>query len=181
MPDSWLSKAVDMAGQETVFQECPDPKDWRRTEDDLELQLPKDYKEFVSKFGSGRFGDDFYLLNPCANGRLQLSAERLHEFKQDISGFLNEMQCRLYPDRDGLLVIASTTSRIHFALDTTIIPRESSLTMIDCGLLECEGMRLNLAELVCRLYLDELDWAKELRRVIWTDPDAPFFTPFSTP
>jgi hypothetical protein len=90
------------------------------------------------------------------------------------------MDCKLYPDRGGLVVVASTTSRVHFFI-VAKVPATSESIMLDFDRYSREDLHMTLPEFVCRLYCGELGWAEELRTLIWVDPAAPFFTPFTTP
>lgn len=58
-----------MTALESLCQMIPPPRepvgvsgDWEIAEDQLGLQLPADFKKFVSTYGSGRFGMDEILV-----------------------------------------------------------------------------------------------------------------------
>jgi hypothetical protein len=80
-----------------------------------------------------------------------------------------------YPDKNGLLVVAATTSEIDFALDTKRLGRASNIVVVSLGLGECEETGMSFAEFICKLYCNELTWGKDLQKVIWTVADDPFF------
>jgi hypothetical protein len=80
--------------------------DWKRTEEELQLQLPADYQGLIARYGSGSFGDFLYPLNPFTSNKhghllqrakIILAAERSSDMWRH-----QGVPFRLYPDADGL-------------------------------------------------------------------------------
>ena len=59
----------------------PGVGDWERVEASLGIRFPLDYKESLSRYGSGGFGDFLYLLNP-------FFLKEGYAYTQQVSGML---------------------------------------------------------------------------------------------
>ena len=174
--DVFLRKALELAGDFHPV-DCPTEEDWEFLEREIGFTLPVEHKQFVSRFGSGRFGDDLYLLNPRAKGAGQLSANALQNYAAQTALLLAEMPRRVYPD-GTLILLATTTSRLDWFVDSA---RANGLVFFDLGLYKVFNLPFSFAEFVCRLYLRELDydWAESVKRTIWSASDARFFKPMA--
>jgi hypothetical protein len=81
MPFDYVNELAKIASFQNVV-ESPSSTDWMRIEKHLNLEFPDDYKDLVSKFGTGCFGVALYLKNPVASSEhVVLSHERIiHHF-----------------------------------------------------------------------------------------------------
>lgn len=82
------------------------------------FRLPDDYKEFVTRFGSGVLGEEFIIWNPfnrdtesallpMAEQTVQAFGELAHETPQ----FYEHL--RFYPEADGLFPFALTGMALY--------------------------------------------------------------------
>jgi len=174
--DVFLRKALELAGDFHPV-DCPTEEDWEFLEREIGFTLPVEHKQFVSRFGSGRFGDDLYLLNPRAKGAGQLSANALQNYAAQTALLLAEMPRRVYPD-GTLILLATTTSRLDWFMDGT---EPKGLVFFDLGIYRVFNLPFTFAEFVCKLYTGELnyDWEESVKKTIWSGDDAPFFKPMT--
>ncbi len=174
--DFYFRKAVELAGDFHPV-DCPTEEDWERVQREIGSELPTEHKRFVSRFGSGRFGNDIYLLNPRAKGPGQLSAKALRNYAEQTALLLAEMPRRVYPN-GTLVLLATTTSRLDWFVDGA---RPKELVFFDLGLYRVFNLPFSFAEFVCKLYAGDLkhDWAESVKRTIWSASDAPFFKPMA--
>src|ERR1051325_9858969 len=112
MPEDYLEKALHLAGN-SGFVECPDDGAWMAAEKDFGVRFPSPHKDFVSRFGTGVFGTDLYLLNPASSKpQLRLSIDYMREMRMEkVVGFAR-LEENHFPGTDGLIPIASTTSQV---------------------------------------------------------------------
>jgi hypothetical protein len=178
MADAFIQKALKLAGP-LIFEERPTNADWKRTENDLGLALPLDYKDFVKQFGSGRFGD-IQLFNPCASGWPQLSRESLIAYRRMNAAPLRQITKPIYPDDDGLIWVATSGSQVEFFLDSGKPPESAQVIMIDLELSRCRELVQTLPEFLYKLFQEQPAGFAELRKTIWSSPSMPFFTPIVT-
>ena len=83
------------------------PKDWGRIEKELGTELPADYREFISCYGSGLFARFYRIYNPFAASKWT----HLGRSVPMACGFLRELRLRwkdevpypIYPECGGLL------------------------------------------------------------------------------
>lgn len=80
---------------------------WRAVEQELGVELPSDYREFVFTYGTGMFAGFYVVYNPCsamktANLLTKISTlcQQEREFKRE---FPDAVPYRIHPDRPGLL------------------------------------------------------------------------------
>lgn len=172
--DPSLHKAIQFAGDFTPAG-APTDDDWVHLERDLGLHFPADFKRFSSHFGSGRFGEDLYLLSPSAPApQLRLCRKTLTEFQTDFSNFDHSFP--LFPAPNPFVIVLTTTSRIHYALRATADRLSSELTRLHFSLLESEELHLPIAEFIVKAYEGAL--GADAREMIWTD-SSPFFEPLA--
>ena len=75
--------------------------DWGCAENELGLVFPSDFKQLISRYGTGEFYGSMYIANPLMPwGRDQIRGdlERYRELSEAC-----EMSLQLFPDRPGLL------------------------------------------------------------------------------
>ena len=174
--DLFLKKALELAGDFEPI-DPPNDEDWDRTERDIGWRLPAEHKRFVSHFGSGRFGDDFYMLNPKAKGAGRLNAEALRGYSQRKRRSLSKLSRPIFPE-SSLLLIATTTSGVDCFVDAS---QPEGLILFDLDLSKHFELSMSFPEFVYKLYTDQLsqNWAGDLRQSIWSSSDARFFKPMS--
>ncbi len=87
--------------------EAGDPRRWPEVEAALGTALPDDYKAFIELYGSGKFDDFLYLLNPFAR---DASGSLLHErdtmlaaYAETRAKFPERLPLPPYPEPGGLL------------------------------------------------------------------------------
>jgi hypothetical protein len=84
-----------------------DPKGWGRVEDELGTALPADFKRFTELYGSGKFDDFLYLLNPFsadpAGNIVAAKDTMLADYAETRSKFPDRLPLPPYPEPGGLL------------------------------------------------------------------------------
>lgn len=178
MSDPFLEKCRELAG-DIRRVDLPEASDWAWFEAETGLRLPKYYKEFVSYFGSGRFGNSLEFTNPAAReGRFRLSADCLRSFGEGVEPFAEELGFKLFPHEHGCLTVAHMDRR-----QLLLSPDEAGeflrLMWWDLDFDTVEVLNETIASFVYKLYMGELEvpWAAEIRAGIWWDKETPFFTP----
>ena len=84
-----------------------DPEGWGRVEDELGTALPADFKRFTELYGSGKFDDFLYLLNPFsadpAGNLVAAKDTMLADYAETRSKFPDRLPMPPYPEPGGLL------------------------------------------------------------------------------
>jgi hypothetical protein len=84
-----------------------DPKGWGRVEDALGTALPEDFERFTEQYGSGKFDDFLYLLNPFsadpAGNLVAAKDTMLADYAETRSKFPDRLPLPPYPEPGGLL------------------------------------------------------------------------------
>jgi hypothetical protein len=91
--------------------ESGDRSMWKEIEENLGTLLPRDYKDFVHTYGTGKLADFIHVFNPFAKDeyvsllpcvkRLSSILRQLKDFETDLFPY------HIYPDSPGLLPWAS--------------------------------------------------------------------------
>jgi hypothetical protein len=101
----------------------------------LELRgekFPDDYKEYLQWFGSGLINDFLFIFNPFAAGKGNDWHQRKGEILSGLIGLRKEFPdeyhaWRLFPERDGVLPVASTSNGDYIFWRTSGSPNEWSI------------------------------------------------------
>jgi hypothetical protein len=83
------------------------PDEWPRVETELGTALPEDFKRFTELYGSGKFDDFLYLLNPFAAdpaGNLVAARDTMLEaYAESRAKFPDRLPLPPWPEPGGLL------------------------------------------------------------------------------
>lgn len=89
-------------------------KGWAKVERELGVRLPSDYREYITRYGSGSIGDFIFIHNPfTANQYLNLlkkvpvTCSNMREFNEQEVPEDNEFPYGIYPNSPGLLPFAT--------------------------------------------------------------------------
>ena len=179
MAKDFVKRVLELASVSQPKQ-APTPKAWDAAEADLGVRLPSDFKTIVSGLGEGHFGVGLALRNPSSSSEyLQLSRKALLDFREDVSDAEESSGVSLYPNDDGLVVIAGIDRQQFLAGPDASKPEGYQLVWWDLDYERARDLNRSFAEFVCELYAGRIDedWAAELRDYIWRGGKAPFFTP----
>ncbi|WP_250655561.1 SMI1/KNR4 family protein [Alkalimarinus coralli] len=107
-----ITKLKQLLTPPSCSLEVPSDPLWSEIEKKLGIQLPNDYKEFVSSYGSGSVDDFLWVFNPFSENpninlfeRLTTETETFEYLKK--SG--NEtLLFSMYPEKRGLLPLGAT-------------------------------------------------------------------------
>jgi len=109
-------------------------KDWEEIEKLSGINLPDDYKQFITTFGTGQFGNFLLPFNPfSSNQHLNLLKQvemRLDSMRKMIEIYgTDDYPYPLYPDADGLLPWGSTDNGDQLFWLTTGNPNNWSVVV----------------------------------------------------
>jgi hypothetical protein len=104
-----LMQNLPIIGEAT---ELPTAEDWAVVEESLKLELPADYKLFLSSYGSGIIDDFLFAMSPCSSNKymrfdwqVPSKSETSRAIRQRLP---KEVPFPVYPEPGGLLVWAVT-------------------------------------------------------------------------
>jgi hypothetical protein len=177
MSDPYLEKALRLNSVAEPI-ESPTAQDWMSVEEELGIGLPADYKELVTMFGSGHFGE-LSLLNPVSSSEYtRLSLLNLQEFSDRVNQSARSASISLYPNSVGHIWIGVCGNGMELLLRL----RRSGIKPYDLAWWDLDynsvtAIDLSLARFLHDLYLGLIptDWAIETRGLIWGS-EEPFFT-----
>ena len=93
-------------------QEVKQTDDWHRVESELGTPLPKDYKAFISAYGSGRIDQFLVVFNPFSSNKyvnlLDAGRTILQAYATSKETFPEYYPLPLFPSPGGLLPFAAT-------------------------------------------------------------------------
>ena len=178
MTDSYLEKLKVLANSVSRV-DLPTEEDWSRFEREANIRLSKDYKEFISYFGTGVFGNTLTLYNPAATGSARrLSKKLLLDHGRTLKFFEEVLGIRFFPDPNCCIPVA-TMDRRNLLLCRDASGEFSRVTWLDLDVDLVTHTPEHIASFIYKLYVGELhlDWAGEVRAGIWWNEDTPFFSP----
>jgi len=101
-----LDALKKLMGPPPRASEAPNGGGWQAVERRLGIELPEDYKEFVTTYGTGAVDNFLWVLNPFSkNVYLNLFDEgkaKLDALRQLRDEFRENIPYAFYPDADGL-------------------------------------------------------------------------------
>jgi hypothetical protein len=99
------------------------PEQWKRVEAELGSELPGDFKRFTELYGSGKFDDFLYLLNPFSadpDGNLVAAKDTmLAAYAESRSKFPDRLPLPPYPEPGGLLPLGRSDNGNELYWQTT--------------------------------------------------------------
>lgn len=111
--------------------ENPSNSDWRILENQLRISLPDSYKNFISRFGSGRFLGSINFMNPLSSDcRRNFSFNALNNITinlRDVKPYNDFHSYKFYPDIHGLIPVGMTGLPKYFFLN----PIDKNIVFID--------------------------------------------------
>ncbi|NIF19822.1 SMI1/KNR4 family protein [Pantoea sp. Cy-639] len=79
---------------------------------DSGMQFPRDFIEFITKYGTGRIADFILIFNPfSANEEVNFFRQKeliLQDFRELIDSDSDYYSCKLYPETNGLVPVGVT-------------------------------------------------------------------------
>ena len=157
----------------------PMAEDWKRIDTEFGFSFPQDYKDLVTRFGSGEFGVGLCFRSPIDSSEYNiLSPEAVVQHFEPIVDMKENAKLALYPDRFGAVIIGSI-DRQDFLLRPDKAGKELAELLwwdIDTG--KVKELNMSISRFVHDLYLGKIheEWAVELRDYIWRNGTAPLFT-----
>ncbi len=174
-----LRELLRLAGSFTV-QNAPSPNNWEVAEAALGLKLHPDFKELVSAFGDGIFGE-LYLRNPVSwYASVRMNKVCMLSCCDCIRTWTRSIGVPLYPVPNGYLSVGSNSHGMSLFMRP--VQEEASR----CDLLwhdldeNCvRPIKTSLARFLADVYLrrSRRKWMIELREIMW-EPDQPLFVHF---
>ncbi len=183
MTKDYVKLLLELAGRFTPVEQ-PTSKDWKSLEGELGIELAADFKTLVSAFGAGEFGSGLDLKNPCASAsRQHLSRGSLLAHREMMEGLIEEFGVQLYPDPEGLVLIASMDRQDFLLRLDGKSKRLERLVWWNMDTEEITDLETSFSEFLYELYFGRVshEWAEELREYIWRNGNVPFFTPWRMP
>ncbi|MFE3163347.1 SMI1/KNR4 family protein [Streptomyces sp. NPDC059224] len=132
-----LSRFRELLGEPSVNGDVE--RDWWALEGRAGIELPDDYKAFVSAYGSGCLNDQFYLFHPRGVAgddglRLESLWEQAGYAYAELSRNAPDMYpYAVYPAADGCLPIARSSSGNHIFLSPSNGEGNGWSVVIDMG------------------------------------------------
>lgn len=174
----YMPQLIAIAGEVNPVAQ-PTTGDWERCEREIGLTLPDDFKQMVSYFGDGVFGDDLNYLNPCPKSWRTFTVKKLREYHENRNSYTApRMGMTLYPDSGGWLLGFGTSIGTDI-LFQTVGPssRSGKVVLCDFDLEETREFDMSVTQFLYELFLNKIndDKVQEFRRCQWVYPDVPFF------
>jgi hypothetical protein len=137
------------------------PDQWPRVEADLGTELPEDFKRFTELYGSGKFDDFLYLLNPFAEdpaGNLVTGRDLMLEGYAETRGkFPDRLPLPPWPEPGGLLPLGRSDNGNELYWLTDGKPASWSVVAFAGRSTDYEVHRHPVTEFLALLLSGELD------------------------
>jgi hypothetical protein len=138
-----------------------EPERWPEVEAALGTALPDDYKEFIEIYGSGKFDDLLYLLNPFARDQagnlLQQKDVMLAAYAETRAKFPKRLPLPPFPEPGGLLPLGRSDNGNELYWLTEGKPAAWGVVAFAARSTRHEIHRLAVTEFLARLLSAELD------------------------
>jgi len=173
---------------ETLKQLMPPPaapaesrseRGWEFVEAELGIELPSDYKEYISIYGTGSVDNFLWVLNPFSENKylnlIDESKATLQAFQQLQRDFGETIPYTLYPEPLGLFPWAVTDNGDHLFWLRKGSPSEWAIVVADSRAPEWEEFKVSMTEFLAGIL------TKRIRVDIFPDDfpsDSPKFIPF---
>lgn len=179
MNNDFVEKAVRLA-RITQAVDQPMPSDWERLEERLGRRLPHDFKDLVTRLGSGRFGE-FTLLNPASSVKhSRFCREQVMELRGYVEDVAQQIGLVLYPEANGFFHVGIGTHRMDLLMKVHLGAQdEYTLSWLDEDRYLAHPVTTSVSQFLHDVYLGTYpeSWTREIRELLW-EPAAPFFRPF---
>lgn len=180
MHNHYVDILVQLAGIKNPIEQ-PTNRDWGDVERDFGYKFPIDFKNLVSRLGSGSFGCGLALQNPCASYKhKKLSRESLVIHRSMIADLEKSISIKIFPSAGGMVLIASLDRQdFYLAPDSPLSKSLSKLVWLNIDTGELKLIGLTFSQFIHDLYkrLINEPWADELRNYFWGNERWPLFTP----
>lgn len=175
MKESILDRVIKLANVNCPLEQ-PTEKNWAILEDELQIALPTDLKELVSRLGSGLFGE-LLLLNPCSSSPYgKFSRENAMDYAECIAVSAKIANIKIYPEDGGYIQVAAKCGHKMDLLIKPIDRRNYKSVWMDQDLDVAYEIDRPIPQFIHDLYFNKLteSWTHEVRKLTWTD-HSPFF------
>lgn len=137
-------------------------KAWHTIEEIIGVPLPRDYKEYINTYGTGKIWDYMWIFNPFTERKdLSFPNWRMRNFRhtyETLGGKSPDNRYlagySLYPEKDGLLICGETEQTSYIFWKTQGHPNNWTIVLSDEGMSDFfEEFDCNLTEFI-RQFLD---------------------------
>jgi hypothetical protein len=137
------------------------PDRWPRVEAELGTELPEDFKRFTERYGSGKFDDFLYLLNPFAKdpaGNLVSGRDLMLEgYAETRAKFPERLPLPPWPEPGGLLPLGNSDNGNELYWVTKGKPNRWSVVAFAARSTDHEIHNHRVTEFLALLLAGELD------------------------
>lgn len=144
----------------TSPSEAPDEGGWEPVEAKLGIELPEDYKEFVSTYGTGAVDNFLWVLNPFSQNK---NLNLLNQVKVNLDALRQlcidsniRIPYEIYPDVNGLFPWAITDNGDSLYWLTKSFPSNRWIVVGDSAAFQWREFKLSTAEFLALLVTKEL-------------------------
>jgi hypothetical protein len=134
--------------------------EWEKIENNIRMELPSDYKLFVSSYGSGVIDNFLWILNPfIKNENLNLLKKIniiINAYKESKKKFPKEFLHEVYPKKGGLFPWAITDNgdEIYWKMDGN--PDKWSIIIYATRSFNFIEFKMSMIEFLCNLLTNKI-------------------------
>jgi hypothetical protein len=139
MKGLFMNNLVDFLTPPKLPFEVPTQAEWAIAEAQLGTQLPDDYKNFISAYGTGAIQDYFIIYNPISEVRVSNLFQNLQRVYGHHKAFVDEFRSELpedfpfsiYPEKEDFLLLGNTTNGDNIFWERNSTPNQWTILVVE--------------------------------------------------